>query len=189
MRFARFIPCVLVTLAGAAASQPVAVAPFRSVELRNGGEVLVRYGAAQRVETLAGSPRITVGAGGRLVIDNGDSPHSPRPRIAVVTPILDAAAVNEGGKLVVQGGFPPQPALTARVANGGMLDLRRFAVDGVTASVNQGGIILVRPVGRLDASISQGGNVTYWGNPVVKTSVKAGGAVARGRVQDMDRPL
>jgi hypothetical protein len=188
MRFGRLIPCFLLTLATAGASQP-ANAPFRSVELRSGGEVIIRPGAAQRVETLSGSPEITVAGGGRLNIDNRHGPHEPRTRIAITTPSLDAVSVDDGGKLIVERGFPAQTAVTARVGNGGMLDLRRLAVRRVAASVSQGGIIFVRAEDRLDASISQGGNITYWGNPSVKSSVRQGGAVARGDVQDLEKTL
>jgi len=41
----------------------------------------------------------------------------------------------------------------------------------------------------LSAKVEQGGNVTYWGDPVVKSSVRFGGVVVKGTATDVDRPL
>jgi hypothetical protein len=188
MYFGRLLSCALILLSSATQSQSSS-APFRSVELHSGGEVIVRHGATQRVETLSGSPRISVAPGGRLIIDNRQGPHQPRPRIAVTTPSLAAFSVDNGGRLVVDRGFPRQAVVVARVVNGGMLDLRRLAVGQVAETVNQGGVIFVRASDRLEASVSQGGNVTYWGNPAVKSSIRQGGVVARGKAGDLEKPL
>ena len=189
MVFSRFLSRAFLLLSTAAVSAPIATAPFRSVRLTNGGLVIVRHGASQSVEVIAGKPRIAVAADGRLTIDNRDSPHEPRATIAVTTPALDSFSVDNGGKLVLDQGFPAQAALNAHVDNGGMLDLRRLAAARVNASVEQGGIVLVRADQSLDARISQGGNVTYWGDAAVKSMVNGGGAVARGRPEDMGDPL
>lgn len=187
MRSTHWLPCMLLLASTAAASQPVATGPFQSVALRNGGEVVVRHGPAQHVVVMSGSPTITV-VGTRLVVDNHRGPHVSRPRVEIVTPSLTAASVTDGGRLRFEG-FPHQPIIAASVAQGGMLDLRQVPVDRVTTSVNNGGIIWVRAIAGLDAAISQGGNVTYWGNPTVKSSVSHGGAVKRGRPDEFEKPL
>jgi hypothetical protein len=187
MRSTRWLPCLLFLASTAAVSQPVATGPFQSVALRNGGEVIVRYGPVQSVQIIAGSPRIAV-VGTRLVVDNRRGTHDPRPRVEVVTPSLSAASVHDGGRLRVEA-FPRQPIIAASVAQGGMLDLRQLPADRVTASVNHGGIIWVQAIAGLDAAISQGGNVTYWGSPTVKSSVHQGGAISRGRPDQFDTPL
>lgn len=186
MRSARWLPTVLVLASSAAVSQPVATGPFQSVALRNGGEVVVRHGPAQRVQIISGSPTIRV-VGTRLVVDNHRGPHASRPRVEIVTPSLSAASVNDGGRLRVEG-FPRQPIIAASVAQGGMLDLRQLPADRVTASVNHGGIIWVSAIAGLDAAIIQGGNVTYWGNPRVKSSVRQGGAISRGHPDELSTP-
>ena len=189
MSFSRFLSCALLLLSTAAVSAPVATAPFRSVRLTNGGVVIVRHGDRQSVEVVTGQPRIAVAADGRLTIDNRDSPHEPRATIAVTTPALDTYSVDNGGKLVIDQGFPAQAALNAHVDNGGVLDLRRLAAASVSASVEQGGIVLVRAGQSLDARINQGGNVTYWGSPALKSSVNGGGAISRGDPDDLKDPL
>ena len=187
MRCTHWLPCLLFLASTAAASQPVATGPFQSVALRNGGEVVVRHGASQRVEVISGSPTIKV-VGTRLVVDNHRGPHKSRPRVEVVTPSLSAASVNDGGRMRVEG-FPRQAIIAASVAQGGMLDLRQLPAERVRASVNHGGIIWVRAIAGLDAAILQGGNVTYWGNPRVRSSVRQGGAVSRGRADELDKAL
>ena len=189
MVFGRFLSCALLLLSTAAMSAPVATAPFRSVRLTNGGVVMVRHGASQSVKIITGKPRIAVAADGRLTIDNRDSPHEPRATIAITTPALDSYSVDNGGKLVLDQGFPAQAALNAHVDNGGMLDLRRLAAARVKASVDQGGIVFVRADQSLDARINQGGNVTYWGSPALKSSVNGGGAISRGDPDALKEPL
>ncbi len=187
MRSTHWLPCLMFLASTAAASQPVGTDPFQSVALRNGGEVVVRHGPTQSIQVVSGSPRITV-VGTRLIVDNHRGPHNPRPRVEIVTPSVTAASVNDGGRLRFER-FPRQSIIAASVAQGGMLDLRQVPADQVTTSVNNGGIIWVRPIARLDAAISQGGNVTYWGNPTVKSSVRHGGSVSRGRPDQLEKPL
>lgn len=179
------------TAASSAPAQQVGADPFRSVSLRSGGEVVVRYGDVQRIVVGEGAsrPRIAVAADGRLVIDNSGRPHRSRAAVEVVTPVLDAVSVEDGGRLRVERGFPRQESIAARVSSGGMIDLRSLEVDRATAEVSQGGSIALRPSARLDASVEQGGAVTYWGSPRVTSSIRHGGVVERGSPEDETRPL
>src|SRR6185436_12115383 len=73
------------------AQSPVPLGPFSSVELHNGGKVVLRHGPTQRVTFVKGSPdctSVTVAQGGRLVIDSRER-HCPGERdlqIEIVTP-------------------------------------------------------------------------------------------------------
>lgn len=172
------------------AQAPVAVAPFRSVALRSGGEVVIRHGEAQRVTILQGEgTRISVVEGGKLLIDNRGRSHRVRIRVEIVTPVLEGVSVQDGGRLAVEGSFPRQGSIVAAVANGGAIDLRRLPVGRATAAVSQGGMIAVRPSDRLAAAVSHGGVITYWGNPSVTPAIRDGGVVQRGEPGDADRPL
>lgn len=180
------------------ASQTVVpVEVFRSVELSNGGQVIVRHGATRRVTVLSGNPRdvrIAV-KGQRLVIDNhGHSRNhrrSPeeRLRVEVVTPELEAVAVSNGGRLQTDGPFPAQAAIAASVEEGGSIDIRSIAADDVEASVYSGGGILTQARETLTASVKSGGIITYWGEARVRKSVRDGGVVVRGRAAEFDTPL
>jgi len=179
--------------ASASAQQPLALASFRSVALSSGGEVVIRYGPAQSVSVLSGSiqrasPTVE---GGRLRIGRcrPDCPHGERLRVEIVTPSLDAVAVDNGGTIVVADGFPRQAELSAAVEQGGRIDARGIEAARVSASVAQGGIIFTRPVTALAASVRHGGIVTYWGDPSVTRAVQGGGVVQRGDPADERRPL
>ena len=179
--------------AASASAETVAAAPFSSVQLRNGGEVRIGHGDTQLVTLVEGDSRqagFTV-ENGRLVVDRcrGRCDHRQPFRVEIVTPLLDAVSVEEGGRLIVLPGFPRQAQLAAAVGNGGMVDVRTMAIDQVTAAVAQGGIILTRPGSRLDAAVSQGGVINYWGDPTVVQAVRGGGVVQRGRAEDVDRLL
>ena len=179
--------------AASASAETVAAAPFSSVQLRNGGEVRIGHGDAQRVTLVEGDSRqagFTV-EDGRLVVDRCRSrcDHRRPFRVEIVTPLLDAVSVEEGGRLIVLPGFPRQVQLAAAVGNGGLVDVRTMAVDQMTAAVAQGGVILTRPGRRLDAAISQGGVINYWGDPTVVKAVRGGGVVQRGSAEEFVRPL
>ena len=166
---------------------------FHEVELRNGGEVVVRHGAGQRVSLVEGDRRTTriATVNGRLVIDRCAvrCPRGYRMRVEVVTPSLTALSVADGGSLEAAPGFPRQAAVAASVSSGGVLDIRALAAEDVTASVAHGGLIFTRPARRLSAAVAQGGAITYWGDPDVTRSVRHGGVVARGAAADEGRPL
>jgi beta-lactamase regulating signal transducer with metallopeptidase domain len=190
---------LLATLSAAAA--PLAMqrgvplaASFSSVELRNGGTVTLVHGASQSVTLLNGDPEqssISIRDDGRLMIDRCPT-HCPRRHdfeVEVVTPTLAAIAVAQGGTIQSRGEFPRQTQIGLTVSQGGTIDVRSLALANVTASVDSGGRIFVKPASALSATVEQGGVITYWGDAVVKSSVQRGGVVAKGTAADADKPL
>jgi beta-lactamase regulating signal transducer with metallopeptidase domain len=184
-----------------ATAEPVATqsgvpltAAFKSVELRNGGTVTLIHGASQSVTLLKGDPQqasISIRDDGRLVIDRcpADCPHSHDFEVEVMTPALADIAVAQGGTIQSRGEFPHQTEVALAVAQGGTIDLRSMAAANITASVYSGGRIFVKPASTLSARVEQGGVITYWGDAVVKSSVRHGGVVARGAAADADKLL
>jgi hypothetical protein len=171
----------------------IPVAPFSSVELRNGGRVFLRYGPTQRVTMLKGSPdctRVAV-ADGRLVIDRvgGRCPDRHELEIEIVTADITSVSVAQGGRISSHGSFPHQAELVATVYSGGAIDIRSMAVDRLTASVEQGGRIFAKPRIALSATVANGGAITYWGDPRVEQSVRHGGVVTKGAADEEDKPL
>ena len=190
MRLSLLLALPILGCAPAATAQTdVPAAPFRSVTLGEGGHAVIRYGAEQRVTLVEGDADIRVD-GTRLRIGKcRDCPRRSRPTIEIVTPVLDAVAVDDGGRLTLEGDFPRQAQLAAAVSNGGAIDVRPLAADRVTAAVAQGGMIFARPMQRLYAAVTQGGAITYWGEPEVQSAIDHGGVVQRGRAADAHRPL
>ena len=197
----RAVACGLVVLSGipslpaAAQSEPmsVQVAPFRTVELRSGGTVIVRHGPAQRVTFLTGSPgdaRVTVTSEGGLVIEKLKSKGARRSEleIEVLTPELIGVTVAQGGMIQSRGSFPRQAALVATVDNGGTVDVRSMSAGTVSASVLSGGRILVKPLTAMAASVVEGGNITYWGDARVTQSIQGGGVIEKGDPSEADQP-
>ena len=177
-----------------AAQTVVPVGPFRSVELRHGGHVIVRHGPVQRVTILAEEAqctRIQVDGRQRLVIDNGGRGcrHHGRLQVEVITPGVSAVAVSNGGTLQSAGAFPGQATIEAGVEQGGTIDIRSISADAVDAAVDSGGRIFTNARGTLTASIRSGGVVTYWGNARVTKSVRDGGVVTRGKPEQAGKPL
>ncbi|HKR24459.1 MAG TPA: DUF2807 domain-containing protein [Allosphingosinicella sp.] len=174
----------------ALALQALTLPPFESVALSSGGQVTIRHGPAQSVTIRQGHAPIRV-SGGRLVIEHcrRGCRRGERLAVEIVTPRLASATVSDGGLLRLLGRFPAQGALAASVSDGGALDLRALPARQVTASVAQGGIILVSPGERLTASVRQGGRISYWGAPVVQSAIQGGGVIERGTAADRDRPL
>jgi|SRR5688500_6241705 len=194
--------CGILVLSGipavqtAAQSEPVSVelAPFRSVELRHGGRVFLRYGSTQRVTFLRGTPeqtRVTVGSGGELVIEKCKSTRGRGYdiEIEIVTPEVARVSVAQGGLIQSRGSFPRQAEIRLDVDNGGGIDIRSMSAGSVTASVLSGGRIYVRPFTALVASVVEGGNITYWGDARVTQSIRHGGVIVKGDASDADQPL
>jgi hypothetical protein len=171
----------------------VPVGYFDSVELHDGGHVVVRPGTARRVTVLqggAGAARIAV-HGQRLVIHHEPGAHRRHERleIEVVTPELTAVSVSNGGTVRTAGAFSARPSIAASVEQGGTIDIRSVAADAVVASVDSGGRIFASPRRTLTASVRSGGAITYWGTPHVTRSVRDGGVVAKGAPGKADQPL
>ena len=171
--------------APALAIENVPVAPFRSVELRGGGEVIVRPGPVQRVTILEGSTQFTrmyVARDRELRIDvcNERCPHHYRLRVEIQSPDMPDVAIAGGGAIRALGGFAAQSQLSAAIHGGGAIDVRAVQASSVSAAVNGGGRISVYPRNSLSAAVNGGGEVRYAGNPQVSMAVRGGGVVRPG---------
>ena len=169
------------------------LAPFNSIEVLDGGHIVLRAAPTQRVTLLRGSldyTRVAVD-GGRLVIDKCDRkcPRGYQLEIEVASPSFARISSAHGGRVQSTGDFPRQSQLTVAVAHGGAIDVRSMAVDRVAASVDQGGAIFTVPRTLLFARVSQGGMITYWGDPQVRSSVGRHGGVNKGRADQINAPL
>lgn len=167
------------------AAEHVPVPPFRSVELRGGGDVTLRAGPRQQVTIVEGSSavsRIYVHRDGKLRIDacSYRCPRHYRLRVEIQSPQVPDVAIAGGGAIRALGGFPAEGRIAAAVDGGGAIDLRSVEASDVTAAVNGGGVISVRPRARLTAAVNGGGDIRYWGNPEVTMAVHGGGTVRPG---------
>ena len=180
----------LSTAPSAAAPGARQTAPFRSVELRNGGEVVIRHAPTRSVSLASEQSRARV-VDGRLVVEicARHCAHGERKPVTILTPALDAVAVSNGGTLRVEGPFPSQASLAASVEQGGTVDVRALRASSVAASISQGGRIFTRPLASLTASVRNGGRVAYWGDPSVRRAIAGGGVVERGRPEDEGKAL
>lgn len=201
---AALLPLTLAAAVPAFAVETVPTSAFRSIELRGGGNVLVRPGRPQ-VTILEGSTQFTrfhVDGQQRLVIDacNDRCPRHYDLTIEVRYPTVLPMGVSGGGTISVAGGFGPQNAIAAGVegggtidirsvgadtiaagvSGGGVIDLRSARADSVAAGINGGGKVLVGATKSLTASVNGGGDVRYSGNPSVTTAINGGGPVRRG---------
>jgi hypothetical protein len=182
---ALFLLPVLVAAAPLAAAETVPVPNFRSVELRGGGDVLVRPGAVQRVTIVNGSTQFTsfhLERDGQLKIDacNDRCPRNYDLRIVIESPRAPNVAVEGGGAITAAAGFAPQEQLSVAVNGGGRIDVRSISASRFNAAVNGGGKILLGPSSALAAAVNGGGDIRYSGNPAVTMAVRGGGSVSRG---------
>jgi hypothetical protein len=166
-------------------ASPVSVGPFRSVELRGGGHVILRPGAVQRVSLVDGSTQFTgfhVEGDGKLVIDTCDQncPHHYDLEVEIATPRIEGVAISGGGKIESESGFGRQNSIGVAIEGGGQIDVRSIAADHAGAAVDGGGHIALRVARSLQAAVSGGGNISYWGNPSVTSAVDGGGSVNKG---------
>lgn len=180
--------------ASAPGQEVASLAPFRSVELRGAGKVVLRHGPAQRVTFARGSldyTQVTVADADRLVIDKckTDCPRGYELEIEIVTPDISKISVSDGGTIQSRGSFPRQTEIGVAVSHGGTIDIRSIEVGSVTASVTQGGRIFTNAQDALSASILNGGSITYWGDARVMSSVQRGGDVAKGTAAEAGQPL
>ncbi|MES2327903.1 MAG: DUF2807 domain-containing protein [Pseudomonadota bacterium] len=165
-------------------AQSISVSPFRSVELRGGGDVEIVPGPFQRVTLLNGSTAYTsfrVDNDGKLRIDacNSRCPRNYPLHIRIESPTVPSVGVAAGGTIAAARGFAPQAHLAAAVHAGGTIDLRAVDATDVSAAVNAGGDIYVRPRSTLSAAVNAGGDVHYSGNPRVSMAIANGGNVSR----------
>ena len=166
---------------------------FNSVEVSDGGHVVIRYGSSQRVTLVRGDLNYTkmrVTADGVLLIRNlRHESRGYRSDVEIEMPGITRLLMSNGGWIRVLGPFPRQGEIEVEVDNGGTIDTRSMVVDKITASVDQGGRIFAMPTSWLYASISHGGVITYWGNPQVKRSILDGGVVQKGEAEELTASL
>jgi|ERR1051326_4604168 hypothetical protein len=178
----------LLAAAPAATGTLIPVGSFDSVALKDGGHVILRHGAVQRVILLQGSTqytsiRIDEDNARQLVIDScrHQCPRDYRIEVEVVTPDIRGVSVSDGGSIESTGGFPQQGKIAAAVEDGGKIDIRSIAAGEASAAVNDGGKILLRAQNRLAAAINDGGEILYWGDPKITSAINDGGSVDKGR--------
>ena len=171
--------------APAVAQTPVRVGVFDSIELRGGGEVIVRHGREHRVTIVSGDPSlasIEVDGDRDLVIRPcRSSCRDQRLRVEVVAPELNAVAIHGGGTIRTEGAFPARGSLALAVNGGGSLDARALRADAVAVAIHGGGRIRTSPARTLAAAIRGGGAVFYTGDPRTTVSIDGGGTVSRDR--------
>jgi hypothetical protein len=170
--------------APALAADAVPVPHFQSIELRGGGDVSIVPGPVERVTVVNGSTRFTsfrVVRDGKLQIDacNERCPRQYNLQIRIESPTVPNVAIAGGGTIRTGGGFAPQSGLAAAVRGGGTIDVRSVAARDVSAAINGGGDIYVRPRATLSAAVNGGGDIHYSGNPQVSMVVRGGGDVRR----------
>ncbi|MGZ8346238.1 MAG: GIN domain-containing protein [Allosphingosinicella sp.] len=173
------------TIAPAAAQTPVPLPAFDSVQLNGGGTIRIRHGARQSVTLVRGdlaTSRFTVDDEGRLIVRACvASCRNYRLEVEIVTPELDAIAINGGGSVRAEGAFPASDNLAIAVNGGGAIDVAAIDSGSVAAAVRGGGEIRTHARSSLAASISGGGAIRYLGNPSVTSSVRGGGSVSPAR--------
>jgi hypothetical protein len=170
---------------GATAQTPISVGRFDGIELRGGGELVIRHGAQQRVTMLSGDRAqagFEVDRQGTLVIRPCRTTcRNQRLRVEVVTPVLEAVAIRGGGTIRAEGGFPVADDIAVAIHGGGTIDTRAVPRRDVAAAIAGGGLIRVAAQRSLAASIVGGGAIRYTGDPQKTVSVNGGGAVTRER--------
>ena len=174
----------LALAAPALAAETVPAGPFRSLELRGGGEVTVRPGPVQRVTIVEGSSQISrfrVVGDGKLQIDVCDDncPRQYRLRVEVESPHAPDVAIAGGGLIHAVGGFAPQSRLAVAIRGGGKIDMVPVSASSVSAAIHGGGLISVAARSTLAAAVNGGGEIRYSGNPRVSSAINGGGAVRR----------
>ena len=170
------------------------VRPFSSIDLPDGGHVVLQRSPTQRVTLVRGSldyTRLSVIDGSRLVVEKcfRKCPRGYRLELEILAPFVREISLANGGTIQSRGTFGRQDELSVAVAHGGTVDVRSMAVERVTASVNQGGRILTVPQSSLSARVTQGGMIIYWGDARVTSSIRHGGVVDKGAADEIDLPL
>jgi len=170
----------------ALAGQQVSLAPFQTVDMHGGVDVVLKHGDVQRVTLLKGTTQYTTlkVTNGKLEITGCDfwrCPWGYESRVEIVTPKVVALDVHGGGDLIAQGSFPQQDKLSLNVHGGGDADVRAIPVRNVSAEVHGGGDLRVTAQQSLSGSVGGGGDVTYWGHPKeVNVATHGGGDISSG---------
>lgn len=183
----------LPALQASAQGRVVQLPPFTSVEVPDGGHVVIRHGPTQRVTLVRGNlnyTKIRVTSDGVLVIGNcRHECRGYRSDVEIEMPGITRLLMSDGGWIRTSGNFPRQGEIEVEVDNGGTIDTRSMLIDKVIASVDQGGRILTVPGAWLFARVSHGGAITYWGNPRVRRSIEDGGVVQKGEADELKASL
>ena len=176
-----FVTAALAASAPAAAQTAVDVPAFDSINLRGGGEVVVRHGDRQRVTLLRGNlemSRFSVDRDGKLTIDACvRSCRNYDLRVEIVTPRLDGVGIRGGGEIRAEGAFPERRTLAIGIDGGGEIDMTAVPAETVAAGINGGGLISAHAERTLAAGINGGGEVRYRGHPQVTSAIDGGGSV------------
>ena len=186
---------------GVPATQTREVAPFSSVELAGGNNIVLRVGEKQSVVVKADdnhqNPVTTPLNNGALII--GNTPRSLTAKspmsVEVNVPSLNALALTGSGNIVVSGirtesltvtlsgsgnlfGSGTATSLDITVSGFGNARFTQLDAKNVHAVVSGSGVIFVTATKSLDASVPGSGTIMYAGNPQdVKKSVTGSGAI------------
>ncbi len=184
------LAATVLLLAPAPLQRGIQVGSFSSIELPEGGHVVLRQSPTPSVTLVRGSldyTRVSVNSRGALVIEKcyRKCPRGYRLELEILAPNVTRLALANGGSIQSRGSFPRQSALVVDVSHGGTIDVRSMVARSVTASVNQGGRILTMPQASLIASVTQGGAIFFWGDPQVTSSINHGGVVTRGSADEL----
>jgi len=189
---------------GVPATQTRDVAPFSSVELAGGNNVVIRVGERRSVVVKADDNllnRVTTDVkSGALVIGNtpGSLTAKSPMSVEVSVPSLNALALTGSGNIMVSGikterltvtlsgsgnlfGSGTATSLDITVSGSGNARFTQLDANNVHAVVSGSGVILVTATKSLDASVPGSGTIMYSGNPQdVKKSVTGSGAITGG---------
>jgi Putative auto-transporter adhesin, head GIN domain len=189
---------------GVPATQTREVAPFSSVELAGGNNVVIRVGERRSVVVKADDNlmnRVTTDVkSGALVI--GNTPGSLRAKspmsVEVNVPSLNALALTGSGNIMVSGiktesltvtlsgsgnlfGSGTATSLDITVSGSGNARFTQLDANNVHAVLSGSGVIFVTATKSLDASVPGSGTIMYAGNPQDVTKSVTGSGAITGR--------
>jgi hypothetical protein len=186
---------------GVAATQTRRLAPFSSVELAGGNNIVIRVGEKQSVVVKADDNllnRVTTNVkSGALVIGNtpGSLAAKSPMSVEVNVPSLNALALTGSGNIMVSGiktesltvnlsgsgnlfGSGTATSFEITVSGVGNARFTQLLANKVHALLSGSGAIFVTATKSLDASVSGSGTILYAGNPQdVTKSVTGSGAI------------
>lgn len=189
---------------GVPATQTREVAPFSSVDLAGGNNVVIRVGEKRSVVVKADDNllnRVTTDVkSGALVIGNtSGSLRAKSPMsVEVNVPSLNALALTGSGNIMVSGiktesltvtlsgsgnlfGSGTATSLDITVSGFGNARFTQLNANNVHAVVSGSGVIFVTATKRLDASVPGSGTIMYAGNPQDVTKSVTGTGAITGR--------
>jgi Putative auto-transporter adhesin, head GIN domain len=186
---------------GVAATQTRDVAPFQSVELAGGNNVVIHVGGKQAVVVKADDnllDHVTTNVeSGTLVIGNtpGSLTTKSPMSVEVTVPTLNALTLAGGGNIVANGikaeslsvalsgagnvtGSGTATSLGVTLDGSGNVWFTRVGANNVDAVLSGSGNIFVTATKSLDASVPGSGTINYAGNPQrVTKSVTGSGEI------------